>query len=119
LHEYFFQKIIAWEYALASNWARAHPLEVLGKDRTTVGEMVPHQESAFRLELLAQLDRAAHTGRIDVLINSAELRRSIGGGSERASCEAMQAECKPGDRILLGRSNGADMTVRYLLPRAN
>ena len=73
----------------------------------------------FRQELLAQLGRAASGGRIDVLINSEELCRSMRGGSEFASCcDAMQAECRLGDTILLDRSNGAGMTVRYLLPRA-
>jgi hypothetical protein len=72
----------------------------------------------YRHELRAQCSRAAHAGRIDLLINSAELCRSIRGGSEFASCcDAMQAEFKPGDTIVLDRSNGAGMTVRYLLPR--
>jgi hypothetical protein len=31
----------------------------------------------------------------------------------------MQAEMKPGDILLVERANGAGMTVRYLLPRAN
>jgi hypothetical protein len=30
----------------------------------------------------------------------------------------MQAEFKSGDTVLLDRSNGVGMTVRYLLPRA-
>jgi hypothetical protein len=30
----------------------------------------------------------------------------------------MQDEMKPGDVLLLERTNGAGMTVRYLLPRA-
>jgi hypothetical protein len=72
----------------------------------------------FRQELIAQFGRATHAGRIDVLINSAELGRSIRGGSGSTSCcDAMQAEFKPGDTLLLDRSNGAGMTVRYLLPR--
>jgi hypothetical protein len=32
-------------------------------------------------------------------------------------CDAMQEEMKPADTMFLGRSNGAGMTVRYLLPR--
>jgi hypothetical protein len=73
----------------------------------------------FRQELLAQLDRAAQDGRIDVLINSAELCRSVPSGSawSNSCCDAMQAEFKPGDTILLDRNSGAGMTVRYLLPR--
>jgi hypothetical protein len=34
-------------------------------------------------------------------------------------CDAMQGEFKLGDTLLLDRTNGAGMTVRYLLPRAN
>jgi hypothetical protein len=72
----------------------------------------------FRQELIAQFGRAAHAGRIDVLINAGELGRCIRGGAESPSCcDAMQAEIKPGDTLLLDRANGAGMTVRYLLPR--
>lgn len=78
----------------------------------------------FRQELLAQMKRAANGGRIDVLINSGELYRSLGGypGSMHgmpSCCDAMQAEMKPGDTLLVERTNGAGMTVRYLLPRLN
>jgi hypothetical protein len=74
----------------------------------------------FRQELLAQLGRAATGGRIDVLINSVELCRSIRGISDStACCDAMQAEFKPGDILVLDRSHSAGMTVRYFLPRAN
>jgi hypothetical protein len=78
----------------------------------------------FRQELLAQMNRAAKGGRIDVLINSGDLYRSLGGypGSQHGMplcCDAMQAEMKSGDTLLVQRTNGAGMTVRYLLPRAN
>jgi hypothetical protein len=71
----------------------------------------------FRQELLAQLGRAAKDGRIDVLINSGELCRSIPRGSFVSCCDAMQAEFRQGDTMVLDRTNGAGMTVRYLLPR--
>jgi hypothetical protein len=73
----------------------------------------------FRHELLAQLRRAATEGRIDILINSGELCRTIAGrGCWSASCcDAMQEELKLGDTLVLDRTNGAGMTVRYLLPR--
>jgi hypothetical protein len=73
----------------------------------------------FRQELLAQLGRAASQGRIDVLINSGELCRSIpkGSSSPTSCCDAMQQEFKIGDALLLDRSNGAGMTIRYILPR--
>jgi hypothetical protein len=41
LNVLFEKKSIALEYALARKWARAHPLEVLDKERPTIGEMVP------------------------------------------------------------------------------
>jgi hypothetical protein len=77
----------------------------------------------FRKGLLAQMERAAHGGRIDVLINSGELYRSLGGYPNSAHgmpscCDAMQDEIRLGDTLLLDRSSGAGMTVRYLLPRA-
>jgi hypothetical protein len=78
----------------------------------------------FRQGLLAQMSRAAIRGRIDVLINSGELYRTLGGypGSTHGmpSCwDAMQAEMKLGDTLLLDRTSGVGMTIRYLLPRAN
>ena len=50
----------------------------------------------FRQGLLAQMGRASHGGLIDVLINSGELYRSLGGypGSNTGMplcCDAMQA----------------------------
>jgi hypothetical protein len=74
----------------------------------------------FRQELLAQLGLATTGGRIDVLINSGELCRSVSNSSSSAPacCDAMQEEFKLGDTMLLDRSNGAGMTVRYLLPRS-
>ena len=73
----------------------------------------------FRQELRVQLARATTAGLIDVLVNSGELCRSITKcSSESASCcDAMQEEFKMGDTLLLDRTNGAGMTVRYLLPR--
>jgi hypothetical protein len=73
----------------------------------------------FRQELLAQLGRAAARGHIDILINSGELYRSIAKGGSRSGscCDAMQEEFKMGDTLLLDRTNGAGMTVRYLMPR--
>ena len=57
----------------------------------------------FRQELLAQLGRAAAQGRIDVLINSGELCRSITKGSSGSAscCDAMQEEFRLGDTLQL------------------
>ena len=73
----------------------------------------------FRQELRAQFGRAAAQGHIDILINSGELYRSIARGSplSESCCDAMQEEIKEGDTLVLDRTNGAGMTVRYLLPR--
>ena len=76
----------------------------------------------FREGLLAQMGRATKGGRIDISINSGELYRSLGGypGSTHGMpccCDAMQDEMKLGDTLLVERTNGAGMTVRYLLPR--
>ena len=78
----------------------------------------------FRQELLAQMSRASKGGLIDVLINSRELYHSLGGypGSMHgmpSCCDAMQAEMKPGDTLVVERANDTGMTVRYRLPRAN
>jgi hypothetical protein len=75
----------------------------------------------FRQELLAQMDRAATQGHIDILINAGELCRSIlrGTSSSNSCCDAMQQEIKLGDTTILDRTSGAGMTVCYLLPRAN
>jgi hypothetical protein len=72
----------------------------------------------FRHELHVQLCRAATEGRIDILINSGELCRTIPGNCSWAPCcDAMQEELKSGDTLVLDRTNGPGMTVRYLLPR--
>jgi hypothetical protein len=56
----------------------------------------------FRQGLLEQMGRAALGGRIDVLLNSGEFYRSLGGypGSTHgmhSCCDAMEAEMKLGD----------------------
>ena len=73
----------------------------------------------FRLELLTQMAEAATKGRLDILINSRELCRSIRSGSAWSSscCNAMEAEMKLGDTLIFGRADQAGMTVHYLLPR--
>jgi hypothetical protein len=76
----------------------------------------------YRDELVAQLGQAAGLGRIDVLTNAGELYRSLVKSPQTAQemgrcCDAMQAEMKPGDSMIIDRANGVGMTVRYLLPR--
>jgi hypothetical protein len=74
----------------------------------------------YRHELLAQLGRAAKQGHINIL-NSGELCRALrtftGTAGLDACCDAMQDEIKLGDFLLLERTSGAGMTVRYRLPR--
>jgi hypothetical protein len=86
--------------------------------------LAPHSRMArygFDRSLPARMARAATSGQIDVLINSGELCRSIATGCawSPSCCDAMEAEMKLGDTLLIERVNGAGMTVRYLLPRAN
>ena len=73
----------------------------------------------FRLELLTQMAEAATKGQLDILINSRDLCRTIRTGSSWSSscCNAMEAEMRQGDTLIVARANQAGMTVRYLLPR--
>jgi hypothetical protein len=76
----------------------------------------------FRQGLSAQLERAAARNFADVIINCGELYRTLGGypGSlyGMPSCsDAMEAEMATGDIILVEKSTGAGLTVRYYLPR--
>ena len=75
----------------------------------------------FRQELLLWMKRAAENGATDVLINSAELRHALRGGDfgTDVCCDVMEAEMKPGDVLVLDRTSGAGLTVRYLLPRTD
>ena len=76
----------------------------------------------FAQELRAQMSRAAKYGSIDIVINSRELYRSVGGypGSMHgmpACCDAVRTEMKRGDILLVEQAGGAGMTIRYRLPR--
>jgi hypothetical protein len=83
-----------------------------------------HMVSAdhFAQELRPQMSRAARHGSIDIVINSRDLYRSVGGypGSMHgmpACCDAMRSEMNAGDILLVEQSSGPEMTVRYRLPR--
>jgi hypothetical protein len=73
----------------------------------------------FAHELIVQLRRAEEQGATTIVITSAELCGSIrkAGHWTEACCEAMQAEVKPGDDVLVEQGQGSGMTVRYRLPR--
>jgi hypothetical protein len=78
----------------------------------------------FRQELLAQMNRAFNGGLLDVLISARELHRSLGGYPSSmhgmpSCCDAMQDEMKLGDTLVIERTGGAGMVVRYRLPRAS
>jgi hypothetical protein len=72
----------------------------------------------FAHELRTLLRSAAAQGATTIVITSGELCKNIrmGNSSTQACCEAMQAEVKPGDDVIVSTS-GAGMTVRYRLPR--
>jgi hypothetical protein len=101
----------------------ANPGDLFDSLSTRIGRVVGLEGAVstdhFRHELRAQLGRAATQGHIDVLVNSGELCRTISRGASWSAscCDAMQAEFKPGDTMVLDRANGAGMTVRYRLPR--
>ena len=78
----------------------------------------------FRQELGAQFDRAEKRRAINLVVNSGELHRAVGGypgPNERLQtcCEAMKEEMKSGDVIMgdLDNCRGAALTIRYQLPR--
>jgi hypothetical protein len=76
-------------------------------------------DRSFPARITRPVAPRSRKGRIDITINSGELNRSIAGAGSDASscCEAMQEEFKTGDALILDRTNGAGMTVRYFLPR--
>jgi hypothetical protein len=73
----------------------------------------------FSHELLTWLRRATDEGAADVVISSGELSAAVRGGNRSADacCDAMEPETKLGDVVVVAKSLGAGMTVRYLLPR--
>ena len=73
----------------------------------------------FEYELISQLRSATEQGATTVVITCGELCKSIrkAGNSTQACCDAMQAEVKPGDVVLVEQGSGSGMTVRYRLPR--
>jgi hypothetical protein len=72
----------------------------------------------FAHELRTQLRSAADQGGTTIVITSGELCKNIrmGNSSTQACCEAMMAEVKPGDVVLVS-SSGAETMIRYRLPR--
>ena len=62
----------------------------------------------FRQELLSRMKHAAENGATDVLISSAELRRSLRGGDfgPDVCSDVMKAEMKPGDILGLDGNSG-------------
>jgi hypothetical protein len=59
-----------------------------------------------------------------ILINSGELHCSLGdfpgvNHHSAACCEAMESEMKTGDILVVEKSNGWGLTIRYMLPRTS
>jgi 5-methylcytosine-specific restriction protein A len=78
----------------------------------------------FQRELRAQFDRAEKRRAKNVVVNSGELHRAVGGypgPNERLQtcCEVMKEEVRSGDVIMgdLDNCRGAALTIRYQLPR--
>jgi hypothetical protein len=73
----------------------------------------------FAHELISQLRSATERGATTVVITCGELCKSIrdAGRWTQACCDAMQAEIKPDDVVLVEQGSGSGMTVIYRLPR--
>jgi hypothetical protein len=76
----------------------------------------------FRQELRAQFDRAEKRRAKNIVVNSGELHRVVGGypgPNERIQtcCEVMKEEMKSGDMGDLDNCRGAALIIRYQLPR--
>ncbi len=72
----------------------------------------------FAYELRLKLKDAAEQGAANIVITSGEFCKAIrnSGHSTQACCDAMQAEVRPGDDVLVSAS-GLGMKIRYRLPR--
>ena len=72
----------------------------------------------FAHELRTQLRSAADQGATTIVVTSGELSKNIrmGNISTQACREAMMAEVKAGDVVLVS-SSGAETIIRYRLPR--
>jgi 5-methylcytosine-specific restriction protein A len=78
----------------------------------------------FRRELRAQIERAQNAGRPPVEINSGELHRKVGGypGQDHRMpmcCKAMQEFKRSNDVVVSEplKGEGANLTIRYMLPQ--
>ena len=76
----------------------------------------------FAHELRGQMKHATARGAFDLLVCAGDLFRSLPPGNRPDlgmgfCCDAMSDELTIGDMVILPRSNGSGMTVRFLLPR--
>jgi hypothetical protein len=78
----------------------------------------------FQRELRAQFDRAEKRRAKNIVVNSGEFHRAVGGypgPNERLQtcCDVMKEEVRSGDVIMgdLDNCRGAALTIRYQLPR--
>ena len=95
--------------SLEASGLTVHVSELVSTGTTAAeGLTVDHDRAAIARDLAGVVERARQDGVI-VFLHSA-------GGF--LCCDAMEAEMKLGDVLLIGRVNGAGMTVRYLLPRS-
>lgn len=78
----------------------------------------------FRDELNARLRRATERGAKEIVVNSGELHRALGGypgqGHQMPSCcDVMHEAQRPTDEIMSAppSGRGATLSIRYRLPR--
>jgi hypothetical protein len=77
----------------------------------------------FTQELRGQMKHATARGAFDLLVCAGDLFRAFPPGSRPDlgigfCCDAMSDELTIGDTVIIPRSNGSGMTVRFLLPRS-
>jgi hypothetical protein len=120
---------------------RTHVRQVDSPCRQLGNEVPPHLISAhsgtshiwesvvpsfdrFQRELRAQFDRAEKRRAKNIVVNSGEFHRAVGGypgPNERLQtcCDVMKEEVRSGDVIMgdLDNCRGAALTIRYQLPR--
>jgi hypothetical protein len=74
----------------------------------------------FRAELQAQMERAATRGQKHIVINALELHVALGlfpRPNHHTAADVMEYERRPGDVMLVEKSDRTGLTIRYLLPR--
>lgn len=97
-----------------------------GRENDDNGNMTTPDLEEFRAALLRRFERAEKNRETYRDVQAGDLHREVGGRSDadhRISicCEAMRQAMRGNDRVLAMPANrdGANLIVRYILPRAS